>query len=151
MTMAYPEPDDRCNATADGSRCILKVHSNAEPHRFSGAHPMRPVDYSDSLRSWWNQTSESDWEAFGPKLAEYGARDLIEHGYAILTMRRTEARELFTEGYAGEVGCMFYLHGKMARVMEAYVAGREPSSDTLKDIETYARMARAFRERGGLK
>ena len=99
------------------------------------------------LDAWWHETDLADWEAFGPKLKEYGARDLVAHGRAITDMA---GHGNYTDAELGEIGCMFYLHGKLARAMEAYVGGRVPSADTLKDIETYARMARAFRERGGL-
>lgn len=113
------------------------------------------VDYTSdepperiTLSDWWRRTDRADLDAFLPKLEEYGARDLVAHGQAIQAMRGGPPNS--PDRVLGEIGCMFYLHGKLARAMEAYIHGNLPSEDTLKDIETYARMARAFRTRGAL-
>lgn len=101
-----------------------------------------------NIESWWITTSRADREAFLPKLAEYGATDLDEIG-ANLDAFRGEHR-LPHDGEHGELGCMFYLFGKVARAMAAYQRGELPSDDTLHDITVYSMMARAYRERGNL-
>ncbi len=137
--------DRNCGATISGGGvCWLPPHVGGD-HDF---HYPGELSGGMDLAEWWRHLDTADWEAFGPKLAEYGARDLIAHGRAIESMR--DPKSPAGDAYLGEVGCVFYLHGKLARAMEAYGRGMLPSDDTLKDIETYARMARAFRERGSL-
>lgn len=141
-------------------RCILQVDHPEEDHDFQpvlvhngagggGLTDGGPINvtFSETLAKWWERTGYNDFLMFGPKLAEYGARDLVAHGRAIAEMGHFDKR---TEAEYGEIGCMFYLHGKLARAMEAYARGDDPSEDTLHDITVYSQMARAFRERGKL-
>lgn len=106
------------------------------------------VQKPESITQWWMRTAEVDLAEFLPKLQEYGAHDLEEHGRIVALF--AEHSDLDYNSW-GELGCIIYLHGKLARALEAYQHGRLPSNDTLKDIAVYAQMARAYRERGGLK
>lgn len=98
------------------------------------------------LDEWWRSACESDLRATVPKMEEYGASDLVAIGRDMADLAGWKG---LTEPQYCEIGIAFYLRGKIARVMEAYVLKRFPSDDTWHDITVYSIMGRAARERGG--
>lgn len=94
------------------------------------------------LIEWWIDTSQDDANGYTKKAREYGSYDLHMIGKVLI-----HAMVKPPEGVdPREVGVMFYLLGKIARVVSAYEAGKAPSDDTWHDIVVYAMMARLFRQ-----
>jgi hypothetical protein len=96
------------------------------------------------LDEWWRSVSEQEIADTVPKAIEYGATDLIDIG---AQLGRIAKRELSPEE-AAELGCWFYLIGKMGRVTSALERGDWPSSDTVKDIGIYIKMVQRIRQAG---
>lgn len=106
---------------------------------------------ADQIVEWWERVSRTDAAAAAAKSTEYGgagaALDLVWLGEQLADMQPS------VDGSAGpqeaiELGIFFYLLGKMARWKAAILEGRAVSDDTIKDIHTYAMMARYNREHG---
>eukprot|EP00752_Nemacystus_decipiens_P016654 g14894.t1 len=91
------------------------------------------------LADWWEQSSRTQLDATVAKMDEYGSNDLVEIGSMMHRLSkhspapRTRAERI-------ELGCFFYLLGKMARATEAIERGEWPSDDTWFDLEVYAKM-----------
>lgn len=111
----------------------------------------RAQQLADQIKDWWHAVSRGDAAAAAAKSTEYGgagaAIDLVWLGEQLADMRTG------TDGAVGsreaiELGIFFYLLGKMARWKAAILEGRAVSDDTIKDIHTYAMMARYNREHG---
>jgi hypothetical protein len=98
------------------------------------------------LMEWWRGVTEADIDKMLPKVTEYGAYDLSVVGSTLVDMLPWDQNT--PERVKQEVGCFFYLLGKMARMASAYKEGRLPSDDTLHDIVVYAMMIRRIRDRG---
>lgn len=94
------------------------------------------------LFQWWYQDSGNMAQATVAKMLEYGSGDLVAIGRQITQMT---GRPLGSPAQMMELGCMFYLLGKVARLQSAIEDGRDPSDDTWLDIEVYAKMVRAAR------
>jgi hypothetical protein len=96
------------------------------------------------LYEWWTQQSRAELVKIGPQIHNYGAFDLEIMGRVLGDM---------VDGVSqldrAEIGCGFYLLGKVSRMMSAYREGREPSRDTIMDIIVYARMILRIRDSGG--
>ena len=116
--------------------------SDSDPREAEQEDRRKPQD----IKPWWLGTGLADYESFGPKLAEYGAGDLVAIGQQ---MAGIAGREV-DEQQAAELGVFFYLFGKMARWAEALEQGRAVSDDTLHDITVYSMMARRIRQTGRL-
>lgn len=113
----------------------------------------------DRIVDWWVRVSSADAQAAAAKSTEYGgagaAIDLVWLGQQLVEMGQATAegtsdwtaREVPTQ-HATELGIFFYLLGKIARWKAAILEGRPVSDDTIKDIHTYAMMARYNREHG---
>lgn len=99
------------------------------------------------IELWWRDTAITDLNGFLPKLLEYGANDLDAIGRDLLEMAGWEDQP---DRVGAELGCIFYLRGKIARAMEAIANHRLPSEDTLLDITVYSMMARRIRQNGSL-
>lgn len=97
------------------------------------------------LEEWWRQLSEREIEATVPKAIEYGATDLIDIGVQLGTWMKRP----LTDAHAAELGCWFYLIGKIARATSAIGRGDQPSDDTIKDIGVYIKMIQRIRAAGG--
>ena len=106
----------------------------------------RPRPSSD-IAAWWAETDQADFDAFGPKLQEYGANDLREIGRALATLMGWEDPP---DRVLSELGCWFYLKVKMERAFEALKRHELPSDDTAHDITVYSKMIRRIRYRGEL-
>ena len=100
----------------------------------------------DELTVWWTNLAAQDLDGMRPKIKEYSAHDLVILGQFMASMLRMP--EMQPALYA-ELGCMFYLLGKLARALGAYQDNAWPSDDTLKDIEIYTKMIRRIRAVGG--
>lgn len=96
-------------------------------------------DYN--FASWWVRDAARTAEATARKCAEYGSGDLygIGHGVARLSGR------VITDAEAFELGVLFYVLGKIERVLSATQRGSTASDDTWLDLSVYANMVRAHR------
>lgn len=99
-----------------------------------------------NIEAWWEDVAAADAEAAAAKMGEYGSHDLVMIGDALTSMiGRAEA----SDAQKAELGCAFYLLGKLARAMEAYRHGKQPSDDTWHDVTVYSMMIRRIRATGG--
>lgn len=105
------------------------------------------LDPSD-IERWWMLTADADYQAFGPKLAEYGANDLKEIGRKLARLMNWDD---ITDAQMNELGCWFYLCGKVERAFEALHRHELPSDDTNHDAVVYGMMIRRIREVGELR
>lgn len=91
----------------------------------------------ESFVDAWHALNRAKLATFTERAGEYGALDLT-------LMGDTLERVMFQRapGSAGSeaLACLFYLHGKMSRVISAWQAGHAPSHDTLLDLAAYADM-----------
>lgn len=99
------------------------------------------------LEQWWSETAHEDLMACAPKAIEYGAQDLADMGRAMAQMLGTEG--VVSDADMIELACVFYVYGKMSRMIGAIRDGRRASDDTLHDISVYTMMIRRARAVGG--
>lgn len=95
-----------------------------------------------NLRAWWRQHAEQTAAQTIDKMVEYGSGDLVALGQ---TVRRMANRPPVDTAQAMEIGCLFYLLGKVERAISAVTDDRRASDDTWLDIEVYATMVQAAR------
>ena len=95
------------------------------------------------LRNWWLDHAKVEADATIAKMEEYGSGDLVAIGRTFASMA---GRTLESDIEAMELGCTFYLLGKIARVTSAVERGDRASSDTWFDIAVYAKMVLAARQ-----
>jgi len=127
-----------------------------EPLTISIAHPGSGAAGLE-LAEWWANTAVSEIDMVVAKAIEYGATDLRDLGYQMLEMagrRPTPDPEHggdqeYWDGYATEVGIVFYAQGKLARIVAAIKEGRRPKVDSWLDLGIYARMAQRVHQTGG--
>ncbi len=93
------------------------------------------------LRKWWIDHATTEADGMITKLDEYGTGDLHEIGAQLAKLNGREV----TQAQAYELGVMFYLIGKMQRVITAAHLERDASDDTWHDIAVYAKMVLARR------
>jgi hypothetical protein len=91
---------------------------------------------------WWTQTATADAAATATKAREYGSHDLFEVGKMLAEFADQETDDAARNF---EMGCLFYLYGKITRAISAYQSGRTCSDDTWFDMAIYAKMALANR------
>lgn len=128
---AEPEPESKTGGPFD---------LPGQPHSQTGP--------GDGIEHWWQTVSQADYDAFAPKLAEYGAHDLLEIGRGLAQLMHWDNcpdRTMY------ELGCWFYLKGKIERAFEALAAHHLPSDDTAHDATTYTMMIRRIRNQGELR
>lgn len=150
-----PKPEG-ANAGQDGCTygctCVcLKMATHLEPSEWEqdpncSIHPMKLDRYNTDIERWWAQTAQADYDGFGPKLEEYGSDDLREIGRDLAKAMKWDA----PDEVLYELGCWFYLRGKLARAMSAIAAHRLPSDDTALDTTVYSMMIRRIRQEGKL-
>lgn len=110
-----------------------------------------------ALYRWWMQTAHDEIAPMLAKAEEYGGqhraadltdigRDLIAAGVAKGPLLGSGAVQ---DGWMQELGCYFYLRGKVGRWTAAIAEGRPVSDDTLHDIGIYVRMVQRIRAVGG--
>lgn len=103
-----------------------------------------PEDIHDSpLRRWWTDQSFDEADRTIAKMEEYGSLDLVHIGHGIWDM--TGRSITLTDAHAMELGCLFYVFGKVQRAMSAVKADRPILDDTWFDMHIYAKMAQAAR------
>lgn len=94
------------------------------------------------LDKWWREHAAQESEGMLAKLDEYGTGDLHEIGERLASM--LEWHDV-TQQQCYELGVMFYLIGKMQRIITATELRRNASDDTWHDIAVYAKMVLAAR------
>lgn len=130
--------------TSGGLREAVDMHlahpapPTIEPEPFDLGVPL-------SLEMWWSEVSQADYEAAGAKAAEYGSRDLTELGRKLALLMGWDD---CPERVLSELGCWFYIAGKVERAFEALGRHELPSDDTAHDITVYSMMIRRIRNAG---
>lgn len=119
----------------------IVIGDDSEPEPPNNEAEPLPIDV------WWSEADEDDFAAFAPKLEEYGAHDLLDIGRGLAQLMHWDD---CPERVMYELGCWFYLRGKLARAWEALEQHRLPSDDTAHDITVYSKMIRRIRYRGEL-
>ena len=94
------------------------------------------------LEQWWIDHARTEASATIAKMCEYGSGDLVAVGQQV---RQLADRKPMVDADAMELGCLFYLIGKMERAISAHKRGDLPSDDTWFDIAVYAKMVLAKR------
>lgn len=102
-----------------------------------------PIEIENRLSDWWIEQAGMEASKLAPKAVEYGSYDLQLIGQILRTVSHQS-----TPSSDMELGIIFYLIGKIARLASAVRDGNLPSSDTFLDISIYARMALYIRETG---
>lgn len=95
------------------------------------------------LLKWWNQHHETSTDDFIGKLEEYGAGDLYAIGRTMAKVANIEEPD---DATAFELGCLFYVVGKIERLVSGHSNGQTPSADSWHDIAIYAKMVLAQRD-----
>lgn len=108
-------------------------------------------DSQEHLAEWWIRTSIGDFVGAIPKAEEYGGST---GGSADLRLIGDNLAELMTwpEGVTSalrqELGCWFYMQGKVARLVSDYQQRRPGKADTWLDATVYSMMARRIQQAG---
>lgn len=102
------------------------------------------------VAQWWLDTAAQDFTAISSKIAEYGG---IGTGSADLRVIGENIAELLEwrdvpDALLQELGCFFYLQGKIARLISDYKHKRPGKEDTLLDISVYTFMIRRLQATG---
>lgn len=103
---------------------------------------MIPKRQQNKLDKWWREHAAAESASMIAKLDEYGTGDLREIGQRLAALAGWKN---CTTQQAYELGVMFYLIGKMQRVITATELQRAASDDTWHDIAVYAKMVLAAR------
>lgn len=91
--------------------------------------------------NWWTQRAETTATATAAKCAEYGSHDLYAIGHNVARINRRTV----DDSTAFELGCLFYVLGKIERALSAAQRGENASDDTWFDLAVYATMVQAHR------
>jgi len=102
----------------------------------------KPTEKSPTLETWWLGHAAVEAEQTVRKMREYGSKDLIAVGRQVGELAR---RTIDDDVRAFEIGCQFYLIGKIERAVSAIQRGEAASGDTWFDIAIYAKMVQAKR------
>lgn len=97
------------------------------------------------LVEWWIDNATKALHRTVPKVDEYGAYDLVVVGDVLCHLIGWHDAP---DRAKAEIGCWFYLLGKVARATEALRAHRLPGDDTPFDVKVYATMIERIRDRG---
>lgn len=98
------------------------------------------------VTEWWVNLAKDEAGRVIPKAVEYGATDLVKIGAQLAEVAGWTGLD---EADLAELGCYFYIVGKLARWSDAVRSKRKVSDDTLHDIGVYVRMVQHIREFGG--
>lgn len=101
------------------------------------------------LVGWWLAETIRDLQLTAPKVDEYGGTT----GSADLELLGDNIAKLMgwddaTPAMLQELGCWFYLQGKLARLVSDYQQRRPGKPDTLMDATVYAMMMRRLQFAG---
>lgn len=117
----------------------------------TNGHPR--LSPAQELAEWWEKQAHAEVAPLLAKMTEYGgsgpAVDLIEIGRKLAELGPRLAELTKTDADKAELGCYFYIVGKLARWHAALMEGRPVSDDTLLDIGVYVKMVQRIRESGG--
>jgi hypothetical protein len=112
-----------------------------------------PETAKQDLAEWWEKLAHAEVSPLLAKMTEYGgtgaAIDLIAIGNVLSQLGPRLADLTKDDASKAELGCFFYIVGKMARWHAALMDGRPVSDDTLHDIGVYTRMVQRIRDAGG--
>lgn len=97
---------------------------------------------NDPLTQWWLDHAQVEADQTVRKMREYGSADLVAVGAQVASLAN---RGVSSEQQAFEIGCLFYLIGKLERVVSATQRDEQASDDTWFDIAIYAKMVQAKR------
>lgn len=103
---------------------------------------MIPKRQLNRLDKWWREHAADESATMMTKLDEYGTGDLHEIGARLAALAGWKNP---TQQQTYELGVMFYLIGKLQRVITASHLQRDASNDTWHDIAVYAKMVLARR------
>jgi hypothetical protein len=97
--------------------------------------------HNEAAREWWINYATEEVDGMLVKMAEYGAGDLYVIGetFAKLAGLGVTAQEHY------EIGVLFYVVGKVQRLLSAVENGNQASDDTWHDLAVYAKMVLATR------
>jgi hypothetical protein len=108
-------------------------------------------DRENELLWWWIKTAVEDFTATVPKMLEYGgyaegpATDLLLIGRNLAELMDMHDAP---DSVLMELGCWFYMQGKVARLVSDYKQKRPGKPDTWFDATVYALMARRIQDTG---
>lgn len=156
---------DECGHTSD-PRSSLSHYSSCSrwsadpqlPPQAVDEHPTLAQSRAEKLAQWWRDTAEAEIVQTVDKSVEYSSADLIEIGRQLHQagvpippgMTNSWVNGVPAEDtWFAELGCYFYLVGKLARWTGAVQEGRRVSDDTVLDIGIYTRMVQRIRQAGG--
>lgn len=106
--------------------------------------PAQPPDDGDSkLRRWWTDQAFDEADRTIAKMEKYGSMDLVHIGRAFWEIAGRE--EPLSDVEAMELGCLFYVYGKVQRAMSAVKSHQSILDDTWFDMHIYPKMAEAAR------
>jgi hypothetical protein len=97
--------------------------------------------HNEKAREWWIEYATNEVDGMLVKMAEYGAGDLYAIGKTFAELAGIEATT--QEHY--EIGVLFYVVGKVQRLLSAVEHGNQASDDTWHDLAVYAKMVLATR------
>lgn len=109
------------------------------------------TDREAELLAWWLCTAAADFDKTVPKMLEYGgsgegpAVDLQLIGENLASLLDMHDAP---DAVKMELGCWFYMQGKVARLVSDYKNGHPGKADTWFDAAIYAKMARRIQEVG---
>lgn len=103
-------------------------------------------DQRVQLDDWWRTLPDQELPDLMKKVTDYSAYDLELIGRVLAD---TLGQPNLEPGIYQELGCWFYLLGKIARAMGAIREGRTPSYDTALDTRIYATMIMRIKTAGG--
>jgi hypothetical protein len=98
---------------------------------------------AQELHDWWLDHSTNEIDGMIEKLMEYGTGDLYEIGRTMLGFFDPVRMEDHALCY--EIGVMFYVVGKINRVISAAHKSEQASDDTWHDLAVYSKMVLARR------
>jgi hypothetical protein len=102
---------------------------------------------TEELSRWWTGLADAELPGLIAKAHEYSSYDLEMIGKMMSDTLGLEPSP--GKGYYEEIGCWFYLLGKVARAMGAIRDGKLPSEDTALDTRIYATMILRIKQAGG--
>lgn len=102
---------------------------------------MKLEDNTQQFITWWTTQARHTAIATARKCAEYGSEDLFGIGHDLADL----AGDQVDDETAFELGCLFYIIGKLERAKSAAKNGRPASDDTWLDLAVYSTMILAKR------
>ncbi len=102
---------------------------------------MGRLNQHDRFTKWWTEQAAATAEATASKCEEYGSADLYGLGRNVARIAGADV----DDAQAFELGCLFYVLGKIERAISAAERDDVASDDTWFDLAVYANMVLAHR------